>query len=417
MVTLVIILVILLLVSAFLSASETAVFSLSSMKVKDLKEKKDPRGNLVARMLSHPKQLMVTILIMNVLISVLVQNIVSGIFGTFSTYLLNVGVPLALTLIIGDVIPKTIALSKNYEISLAIAPILNGLQIALTPIRVVITKITSWVSKISFFYLKKEADISHDELKHALRASKEFGILNETEAKLVRGFLNLEDDIVKEIMRPRGEVIYYDIHEPLEILVGYLVDKECTQVPVCDGSLEKVLGIMNTGIFFMHQEHIQTPMDLLPFLKKCHFIPEAMVGKSLLRNFYEKEENFMFVIDEYGSISGIITLEDVVEVIVGQIADKRDEKSLYSRSGNDVIICSGKLELHVIEDLFDVHMETPNNMATIGGYLTEQMGDIPKSGAKLVTEDFLFHILAADPKRIRRVYIRYLRGKSVEGKE
>ena len=114
------------------------------------------------------------------------------------------------------------------------------------------------------------------------------------------------------------------------------------------------------------------------------------------------------VVDEYGSISGVVTLEDLVEVVVGQITDRRDEKILYTKAGEDVIIASGKMELAEFEEIFDVHLDSENNMATIGGWLMEKLGDIPKEGTKFVTDEFLFHVLSSDQKRIRRVYIRKL---------
>ncbi|MCK4934373.1 MAG: HlyC/CorC family transporter, partial [Simkaniaceae bacterium] len=147
--------------------------------------------------------------------------------------------------------------------------------------------------------------------------------------------------------------------------------------------------------------------------RKPIFIPESKPGKQLLREIYQKEETMMFVVDEYGSVSGLITLEDLVEVVIGQIADRRDEKPLYSQSGPGVIIASGKMELTTFEELFDVHLSSPNNMVTIGGWLTEQLGDIPKSGVKHVTKDFLFHVLASDVNRVRRVYIRRLNPQGI----
>jgi CBS domain containing-hemolysin-like protein len=111
------------------------------------------------------------------------------------------------------------------------------------------------------------------------------------------------------------------------------------------------------------------------------------------------------VVDEYGSVSGLITHEDLVEVVIGEISDRRDVHPLYVRDGKDVIIANAKLELTEIEDLFGVRLESPNNMLTIGGWLTEQFGDIPKPGMQYETKDLFFQILDADPNRVKRVYI------------
>ena len=403
------VLVFLILCSAWLSASETALFSLSSMKVRSLRKGEDRRGKLIAKLLAKPRELLVTILMVNVLMNLLVQNVVSGIFGTFSGWGLTVGIPLGLTLIFGEVLPKSLAYSKNAWIAYRIAPLLTWIAVIVKPMRQLLSRITSGISRCLFFYLQREKDISIEELKYALRASRDMGALDPEEAKLVRGYLNLEEDLIKELMCPRQDIRYFDVNEPLEKLVELFVDEEFSRVPVCKGSLENLLGIATSSGFFLHKKRIQHAYDLVPFLQSPQFVPESMPGRDLLKHFYHQEETMMIVVDEYGSISGIITLEDLVEAVIGQIVDRRSEKSAYTRASDDILIASGKLELSEFEQIFDVHLESPNNMATIGGWLTEQLGDIPKSGVRHTANGFLFHILSADHNRVRRVYIRRLK--------
>ena len=405
----IIFLVIFLLCSAILSASETALFSLSSMQVKTFRKSSDRRKRVVSILLSRPRKLLVTILMLNVFCNILVQNMVSGIFGTFSNWTFTVLLPLALVLIFGEILPKTIALSINTKIAYRIAPTLLLLEKFLKWIRDPISRFTSVLSKVFFFYLRPAKEISNDELKHALHQSRDYGVLSKEEVKIVRGYLNLDEELVSEIMSPRQEIIFYEINDPLQNLIHLFVDKECSRIPVCEGDLEKLLGIITSETFFLHQGDIHSSEDLKKYLTKPHFVPENMEAKWLLRDSYESDNELMVAVDEYGSISGILTFEDIVEVVIGQIADKRDEKTLYTRSSEDVIISSGKLELTELEDLFDVHLESPNNMVTVGGFLTEMIGDIPRTGTKYVTDAFLFHVLAADHNRVRRVYIRRLR--------
>lgn len=406
---LVIVLALLLLLSGILSASETALFSLSSMRVRAYRYDRDPRKKLIAKLLETPRKLLVTILILNVLMNILVQNVFSGFFGVFSSWFLTVGVPLLLTLIFGEVIPKSIAYPMNTWIAYHIAPLIRFMEIILKPIRDAITFFTSYLSRCFFFFLRDEKDISIQELKYALRTSKETGVVSQTEATLVRGYLNLEEDLVKELMCPRGEVLFFDINQPLSKLIHLFVDEECTRIPICNKSLENLIGIMTSHSFFLHQSRIQKAHDLIPFLRKPHFIPESMVCRSALQQCYEKEETMMIVVDEYSSISGLLTFEDLVEAVIGQIVDRRDQRKHYTQASRDIVIASGKMELTEFEEVFDYHLESPNNMATVGGWLTEQLGDIPKNGTHYQTRDFLFHILAADVNRIRRVYIRRLR--------
>ncbi len=403
--------------SGFFSSSEVSLFSLSSMKVKAFKNDADWRKRLVYKLLSSPRDLLVTIIMLNTIVNILIQNVTSSIFGDLAGWTLTIAVPLALTLVFGEVVPKSIGMAHNAAISYRVAPFLNAAQRFFLPIRRLLIAITSVISRLMFFFLKSEEEISFDELQHALKTSRHYGILNEDEAELVRGYLNLQESQVKELMRPREEVLFYDLEEPLSKLIHLFVDQECSRLPVCKESLDNVVGMISSQAFFLNREKLQKPLDILPLIKKPFFIPEGTSAEALLKQMYDREESLALVVDEYGSISGLIALEDLVEKVIGEIADARDSKSRYTRSGEDVIIASGKLELSEFEEVFGQSLPSENNMVTIGGWLTERIGDIPKTGTKYTAEGFLFHVLAADSKRVRRIYIRKLKPAHTRKKE
>lgn len=397
--------------SGYFSLALIAIFSLSSAEVKLYAQDPDKRKRLTVSLLSKPRDLLVTLLFYDIAANILIQNAAANLFGDFSSWLLKVGVPLALTLILGEILPKTIALPFNRQIAYRLAPTIAFLHKILRPIRGIITFITTHVSRLVFFFLKKEKDISNDELRVLLRSSEDYGILSRDEAKLVQGYLSLTDITVKERMRPRHEILYYDLSEPLSKLIYLFVEKECSRVPVCKDDFQNMLGILSAKRFFLARNQIQTSTDVIPHLKKTYYVPETIVARTLLHHFFHRKEEMGIVIDEYSSISGLITQEDLFEIVVGEIADRRDDKIRYTPAGKDVIIASGKLELSEFEDLFNVELPTENNMVTLGGWLTEQLGDIPKSGTKYVWKNFLFQVLAADPNRIRRIYIRRLKNE------
>jgi len=399
-------LILLILLSATLSGSETALFSLSTMKVRHFKRSENLRQRRVAKLLSTPLDLLVTILMLNVVMNILVQNVVSSIFGNYSGFLTTVGIPLALTLIFGEVIPKSIALSNNSLISQAIAPSISFCMNLFGPIRMGLKKLTKFISYFFFFFLRREKEISIPELMHALKASKDFGVLGRDEAKLIRGYLDLEEDIVKEHIRPRQEIVYFDTSRPIEKLADLFVKEEVSRLPICEGDLEEIIGILDAKDLLMLDPNHLTLDGVKAHVKSPFFVPEGVQAKSLLRQMYDEGETLAMVVDEYGAISGLITREDLVEVVIGEIADRRDLKALYTRATDDVIIASGKMEISEFEEIFETELISPNNMVTLGGWLTEQMGDIPQSGDKWETETFLFHILASTKTRVRRIYIR-----------
>lgn len=398
---------------AFVSASEVALFSISSLKLKTYRHSEDKRLRLVSEILSQPRDLLITLIILNVVLSILIQNIVSALFGEFSGWLLSVGVPLVLILIFGEVIPKSIALVRSEEIAPLAAGPISIIKKILLPVSRSMVFATNALSRIIFFFLKKEREISNDELQHTLRTSRLTGVLSSDEADLMRGYLNLQNATAKELMRPREEVLFFELDEPLSRLIHLFVDQECTRIPICKEGLDQVIGIMTSGRFFLARGSLNETSDLLPHLKKPFFVPEAIPAHNLLEQMYAKKESLAMVVDEYGSLSGLLALEDLVEVVVGEIIDRRDEKSRYTRSGEDVIIASGKLEIMELENLFDVELKSENNMVTVGGWLTEQLGDIPKSGTKYQYNNLLFHVLSSDIKRVRRVYIRRFKSKKI----
>lgn len=400
-------LIFLILLSGFLSASETSLFSLSPLTVKSYKQRTDTRLNTIARLMQRPREVLVTILILNILANILVQNTVSSIFSVVDNWGLKVGLPLALTLVFGEVLPKSLALPFNASIAYVVAPILDTATRLLRPLRDPLTKLTSWISRYLFFFLREEQEISVDELRHVLQTSQEKGVLLAQESDLIGGVLDLQNSLVKEHMRPREEIHAYDVLEPTLKLHHLFTDLELSRVPVYKGDLENLLGILSVRRYFFHGQ----PADLVPILKKPYYVPENTRSWTLLMNLRERGESLAIVVDEYGSISGLITQEDLIEAVVGEIVDRRDPKSLYTRSGPDVIIASGKLELSEFKEIFGRPLRSKENVVTLGGWLIEQLGDIPVTGTQYATEHFLFYVLAADPNRIRRIYVRYLRKK------
>lgn len=177
---------------------------------------------------------------------------------------------------------------------------------------------------------------------------------------------------------------------------------------VCQGALENVLGIISAADFFIHANHITTKEELLLYLTRPFFTPENTLARVTLRRLEEQNQTLSLVVDEYGSISGLITKEDILEVVIGQIKDLRDHKPLYSKQSDSEIIAEGKLEIDEFNEIFNSDIQSQHNMVTIGGWITEQLGEIPKSGTKLKTAQFFFQILAVDNNRIKRIYIRKL---------
>lgn len=410
------ILIFLTLASGYFSGSETALFSLSPMRIKAYSTSDDPRKKLIAHLLSQPRDLLVTVFMLNTLVNILLQNTASHIFGHEAGWGLKVGVPLFITLFLGEIIPKNYCMINNTSVSQLVAPSISFFHNTLGKIRKWTVAVTNPVSRLMFFYLKKEKSISRDEMEHVLKTSEKHGVLHPDEAKLVWGYLNFQESTVKEIMVPKEDILFYEIEEPLSKLIHLFVDQECSRIPVCEGSIDNILGIITAKQFFLHGHKLTSGQDIRRLLFKPHFVPETTQARALLRQLDEVHRVIALVVDEYGSISGLVTREDIAELVIGEITDRRDQKPLYTVSGTNEIIASGKLELAEFNRIFEVELTSPLGMISIGGWLIEQMGDIPKGGTTYKTDDFLFQVLAADLNRIRRLYVRKLIKKTKNNK-
>lgn len=402
----IIILSFLTLASAFCSGSEAALFSLSPMQIKAYRFDSDPRKKLIASLLHHPSDLLVTVFMLNTLVNILLQNVASDYFGEDASWGLKVGIPLIITLFLGEIIPKDLCLKNNVRMSYFVAPLINFFHQLLRQVRKITIAITLPISRIIFFYLKKEENISQHELSHVLKTSEQHGVLHPEEAKLVWGYLELQDSVVKEIMCPKEDVLFYEISEPLSKLIHLFVDQECSRIPVCKGDLDQILGVITAKNFFLCPDELFSGEDLLKILEKPFYIPETTPVRVLLQKFDETQLVIALVVDEYGTITGLVSQEDIAEVVIGEITDRRDINPLFTRAGKEEIIASGKLEIEEFNNIFSVELSNPSNMITIGGWLIDKLGEIPKGGSSFQMDGFLFQILAADPNRIRRLYIR-----------
>lgn len=391
---------------AWISACETALFSLPSPKLKAYKTDRNPTKRLIAHLLAKSRDLLVTIFMINTFLNILLQNVASNMFGINSGLILKVGVPFLLTLILGEIIPKYYGMQNNVSFSLHVAKRVDFLHRLLRPIRNAVIKITLPISRFLFFFLKRNENLSLEELAHVVKTSEQSGLLEADESLLARGFLNMQDTEVKEIMRPRGDMITYDISQPLSMLQHLFADQKVTRLPVIDNSLDNILGIIDAYTFFLHEPYLKNPDSLIPLLKKPQYIPESTHARNLMRKISSEENELVMVVDEYGAIAGLVTREDLIEVVVGQIEDSRDQEADYIRSSDSEIIASGKMELSAFNLLFDTDLESDNNFVSLGGWLIEQLEDIPKPGTQFESDDFIFKVLSSTPVKIENIYVR-----------
>lgn len=354
-------------------------------------------------------------MLLNIGVNLLVQNVASEIFGSGGSWALTVGLPLILTLVFSELLPKVIAMNFNESLARVIAPFALFLLTLFKRIVPLIATSSSIVARYLFFFVKAPEPLSSDELGAFLRsdsslkltaATPELGV-TKFEGSLLGGLLSLQEAKVEDLMRPRSEIIYYDLNKPIEELFEKFRQRQCSQIPVCDGDLDRVEGVLY-ALDLLSWEGLLTKEALKKLLKPACFLPESSLAVGALHSIEKEQEDLLLAVNEYGVITGLLTTEDLLEAVVGDIKDARDQCDPITAVGKGRFIARGNLELELLFEKLAIEAPT-TLMNTLGGFLCELYGDIPHSGALLSYKKISFRILEASEKQVLKVYINDLR--------
>lgn len=402
----------LLLVSAATSASELALFALSPTQLRDLRERGGQSGQRVLDLLSKPRRLLATILIVNNLvnmgIAVLSTVAVTALLDTarmpaYLVFLIQVLVVTFIILLIGEVLPKVYATSHAMRVAQTVSGPLLMVRWFLKPLSETLVRSTSFIEKR---YRKRATqNISMDALGHALDLTKDASTTAE-EQRILRGIVKFGNIDVRQVMRPRTEVVAFDREISFAQLLTAIVDSGFSRVPVYEGTLDRVVGLLYIKDVLPHIG--KSDLNWHELLRAPYFVPEAKKLDDLLKEFQSEQVHLAVVVDEHGGTSGIITLEDVIEEIVGEITDEFDEEDLiYSKLDDRTWVFEGRAPLPDVYrvigidgQLFEEHK---GDSGTLGGFILELTGRIPKKGERVDLQNFSFTVEASDNKRVRRV--------------
>ena len=403
------IILILLVFSALISGAEVSYFSLSMSDLESLKENKN---KLIIKLLKFPNSLLATILIVNNFINVAII-ILSAYLTTISIvfpensvleFVFQVVIITCLLVLFGEITPKVYAHHNAIKFSLWMAKPLTFLNKALYPISFLLVSTTSLIENR---LKRKELDVNIDEISKALDLTDQES--KSKEGKILRSIVEFGDTDVKEIMKSRVDVIAIDKSTQFSDLLKLIVSSGYSRIPVYDGQFDNVLGIL----------YIK---DLIPYLSKsdsfkwldlCRapfFVPENKMINDLLKEFQAKKNHIAIVVDEYGGASGIVTLEDVLEEIVGEINDEfDDDHNNYSKLDDNNFVFEGKILLidflKIINYELDYFDDLKGESDSLAGLILEYEGRIPKIGDVIIIESFTFQIESVDLRRIKRIKV------------
>lgn len=405
------ILLALLLLSSLISGSETAFFSLTAQQLETLSESNKRTDQLIARILRKPKRLLANILIFNNLVNVAIVTLSTFVMWSFFGTENPTGLIVAITtsivtlsiVLFGEVIPKIYANQKNIEFARITIYILNFADTIFTPVAYLLMSVSNLVEKR---VEKKGYHISVDDLNHALDITTENQSTAE-EKEILKGIVNFGTITVKQVMRSRVDITAFDEKMDFHQAMDKINKSGYSRVPVYKETIDKITGILYIKDLL---EYIDEDEDFKwqHLLHAPFFVPESKKINDLLKNFQERRVHMAIVVDEYGGTSGLITLEDIIEEIVGEINDEFDDEEIeYSKIDTNTYVFEGKTSLtdtiKILDEKPDVFDDAKGESESLGGMLLELNESMPNVGDKIYFDKFEFIVESVSSKRIKRV--------------
>jgi putative hemolysin len=414
LIVLAIIMLVLIIFSALISGSEVAYFSLDAKKRDALSSEKSNQGNRVVTLLGAPKKLLATILIANNFINVSIVMVsfyfTKGVFASSELselvlFLINVIGATFVILLFGEVIPKVYATKHSVSFSKFMSSPISFLSMVFAPFSKLLVSSTSIIDKR---FKKKVDSISVDDLEHAYDLTKE-SVETTEEKKILEGIVRFGQTDAKQIMTPRLDVMALENDMTSKELSEVIKEGQYSRLPVYSESLDNVIGILYVKDLLIYLDS-EEELDWVKLIRNPKFIPENKKLDDLLKEFQTEKTHIAVVVDEYGGTSGIVTLEDVLEEIVGDITDEFDDDNLiYSKLDENNYVFEGKTPLMDMYRVMGIDggefEEQKGESDTIAGICIELAGKILLKNEKISFENYTFTIEAADKRRIKQVKV------------
>jgi putative hemolysin len=404
-----ILLVIGLLLSGFFSSSETALFSISKVKALHIAKDGSKTGILILKMKEDSHTLLTTILIGNNLVNIGASAIATSIaISYFKSNAVGIatGIMTMLILIFGEIFPKSFANHNNIFVARIVIFPLFWLSRLFFPL----IYILNFIPRLHGTIDTSRETVTEDELMTMVEVVEEEGEIKEEEKEYITNIFEFDDTCCSEIMTPRADMFVIDVSEDMDI--KEILKTGFSRIPVIEDSIDNIIGILHVKDLFASFQKAcvsesDIPLDVKQIMKKPYFIPESKKLDSLLQDFKQKKNHIAIVVDEHGGISGITTLEDVVEEIIGEIIDETDRMTpdIVRLKGNKWLV-AGKIDIDDLNKELKIEIPESNSYDTFSGFFLEQIGRIPKSGESIIINNWTVTVKDMDGNRIQSFIIK-----------
>ena len=408
-----VLLFVLLFCSALISGAEVALFSLTKTDLEGEALQFNKASQIINKLLERPKKLLATILVANnfinigivILFAFLGNYMFQGITNAIVKFIVEVVVVTFLILLFGEILPKVYASRNNIKFSMFMAYPLKVLDVIFSPLSLPMRAITLGIhNKLG----KQKSNLSVDQLSQALELTSEDDTTKE-EQKILKGIVSFGNTDTKQVMRPRLDIFALNIEQKYSEIIVEITDNGYSRIPVFKDNVDTIVGILYVKDLL---PHIDTKdFDWTTLLREPFFVPENKKLDDLMSEFQEKKVHLAVVVDEYGGTSGLVSLEDIIEEIVGDISDEFDDEDVhYSKLDDKNYVFEGKTALKDFYKILKLEEEAifeynKGEAETLAGFILEISGSFPRQASKINFENYVFTIEALDKKRIKRVKV------------
>jgi gliding motility-associated protein GldE len=403
---------ILLFLSAIVSGAEVALFSLSQQDIDDSLNDNPAKGKIISNLLEKPKKLLATLLVANnffnigvvILFAYIGQNIFANISSPAFKFTLEVILVTFLILLFGEVLPKVYASRNSIRFAKRVAYPLAFLDKVLSPISLPMRAVTIYFqNKLG----KQKSNFSVNQLSQALELTDSEGTSTE-EQKILEGIVSFGNTDTKQVMSPRIDIFALEISETFAEIYPKIIKTGFSRIPVYRDNIDQIEGVLFVKDLLPHID--KEEFDWASLIREAFFVPENKKLDNLLKDFQSLKSHLAIVVDEYGGTSGLVSLEDVIEEIVGDISDEFDDENLnFSQIDENNFLFEGKINLKdfyrivdVDEDVFEAHK---GEAETLAGFILEILGNFPKKDQKVTFENCIFTVETVDKKRVKQIKV------------
>ncbi len=396
----IIILLILIFCSAFFSAAETAFSSVNKIRLRNYVEEKRRGAKKALKIAENFDNTITTILIGNNIVNIASATIATAFFTEIFKEIYQENIILIIStfvmtfvvLICGEIIPKSLAKQQAERFTMTFGGILYLLIMLFKPVATVFLLFKRLVSSIFSGGKAEEPSVTEDELEHIIDTMEEEGVIEGEKSEMLHSVLDLTKQRVKDILTPRVDIIALNVTSTSDAVLEVFVEQKFSRIPVYEERIDNIVGVLYERDFLLAMVDENDILDVAQIMRKPMYVPSSMIVTDLLQKLQHNKQHMAIVTDEYGGTAGLVTLEDVLEELVGEIYDEHDDEELYLEKVNEKeYLAHADIDLDDVFDNLEVKINNADEYKTLGGWLHEHFTEIPKEGMSIIYKAMVDH--------------------------